>query len=599
MFKLILLSILLIVEIHSIDQKKDLFDETQFKYLKLRNRVFRAPVIDCESWINGKLTDLFYRRYDELSKNEVGTIITGQMLISDDKEYENMVRINKDEYIEDFKKLTDLVHKNGANIIAQIGPFGKTDIEKNKIYEIENQFADAAVRAQKAGFDGIEICANHHVLLSQFLSPLFNHREDEYGGNDENRARFVIEIIEKIREKVGKDYIVILKINSEDDDPNGITPNGFLTACKLAEKAGVDMIDVTGMKWKKIKESKVVYFDIGKTLADTLKIPILVTGGIKDLNVANEALKNSNIQYIGISRALLSEPDIIVKWKNCENKKSQCVRCMKCYDFDFTKEVQCIINKNKKKKKKNLKLELKNNKWKLNLTAVLFDDINLNDKSGEIFKITNKTKGLKINRDIELETEYAPFYVSKDFFDYIEENNYFIHEKEKLCERKIIEENIIYLCDKTKKDKIKNINLVLNNKYVLPLTKDHLLTCKENSDTCEFNIKYNPKINKFVLGGEILKNLNIVFVKNENNAYLKGINMLECDLSEAQLNIIGKKDKINSLFQLVQTFKVVVLIFIFLFFIFYLHSKCKGNHYGEKDKKDGEELVDIEDKEKN
>lgn len=599
MFKLILLSILLIVEIHSIDQKKDLFDETQFKYLKLRNRVFRAPVIDCESWINGKLTDLFYRRYDELSKNEVGTIITGQMLISDDKEYENMVRINKDEYIEDFKKLTDLVHKNGANIIAQIGPFGKTDIEKNKIYEIENQFADAAVRAQKAGFDGIEICANHHVLLSQFLSPLFNHREDEYGGNDENRARFVIEIIEKIREKVGKDYIVILKINSEDDDPNGITPNGFLTACKLAEKAGVDMIDVTGMKWKKIKESKVVYFDIGKTLADTLKIPILVTGGIKDLNVANEALKNSNIQYIGISRALLSEPDIIVKWKNCENKKSQCVRCMKCYDFDFTKEVQCIINKNKKKKKKNLKLELKNNKWKLNLTAVLFDDIKLNDKSGEIFKITNKTKGLKINRDIELETEYAPFYVSKDFFDYIEENNYFIHEKEKLCERKIIEENIIYLCDKTKKDKIKNINLVLNNKYVLPLTKDHLLTCKENSDTCEFNIKYNPKVNKFVLGGEILKNLNIVFVKNENNAYLKGINMLECDLSEAQLNIIGKKDKINSLFQLVQTFKVVVLIFIFLFFIFYLHSKCKGNHYGEKDKKDGEELVDIEDKEKN
>ena len=274
MFKLNLLSILLIVEIHSIDQKKDLFDETQFKYLKLRNRVFRAPVIDCESWINGKLTDLFYRRYDELSKNEVGTIITGQMLISDDKEYENMVRINKDEYIEDFKKLTDLVHKNGANIIAQIGPFGKTDIEKNKIYEIENQFADAAVRAQKAGFDGIEICANHHVLLSQFLSPLFNHREDEYGGNDENRARFVIEIIEKIREKVGKDYIVILKINSEDDDPNGITPNGFLTACKLAEKAGVDMIDVTGMKWKKIKETHIVYFDIRKTLADTLKIPI-------------------------------------------------------------------------------------------------------------------------------------------------------------------------------------------------------------------------------------------------------------------------------------------------------------------------------------
>ena len=167
MLKLIFLSILL-VQIHSLAQKKDLFDETQFKYLKLKNRVFRAPVIDCESWVNGKLTDLFYRRYDELSKNEVGTIITGQMLISDDKQYENMVRINKDEYIEGFKKLTDLVHKNGANIIAQLGPFGKTDISKDEIHELENLFADAAVRAQKAGFDGIEICANHHVLLSQF-----------------------------------------------------------------------------------------------------------------------------------------------------------------------------------------------------------------------------------------------------------------------------------------------------------------------------------------------------------------------------------------------------------------------------------------------
>ena len=318
----------------------------------------------------------------------------------------------------------------------------------------------------------------------------------------------MIKIIEKNREKVGKDYIVILKINSEDDDPNGKTPNGFLTACKLAEKAGIDKIDVTGMKWEKINESKLVYFDIGKTLADTLKISILVTGGVKDLNVANEALNKSNIQYIGISRALLSEHNILIKWKNCENKISHCVRCMKFYDFDFNKEKQCIINKNKNKK--NLKLKLKDSKWKLNLTAVLFDDINLNDKSGEIFKITNKTKGLKINKDIELETEYSSsFYVSNDFLDYIENNNYFIYEKEKLCKRKIIEGNIIYLCDKTKKDKIKNINLVLNNKYVLPLTKDHLLTCKESSDSCEFIIKYNPEVNKFALGVEILKNLNI------------------------------------------------------------------------------------------
>ena len=113
------------------------------------------------------------------------------------------------------------------------------------------------------------------------------------------------------------------------------------------------MIEVTGMKWKKNRENKLVYFETGKLLADILKVPVLVTGGIKNLNVANDALNNSNIQYIGICRALLSEPDILTKWKNCEDKKSQCVNCMNCYKIDHTVEIECIINK--RKKKKNLK----------------------------------------------------------------------------------------------------------------------------------------------------------------------------------------------------------------------------------------------------
>ena len=196
-----------------------------------------------------------------------------------------MCRIDNDTYIEEYKKLTDMVHKNGANIIAQIHTLRDLDIPVEEIHRVADLFAEAAIRAKKAGFDGIEVCANHHVSLSQFLSPMFNHRTDEYGGSDENRARFVKEIIEKMRAKVGNDYILILKINSEDDDPNGITPNGFITACKLAEQAGVDMIEITGMKWKKNRENKLIYFDIGKILADIIKIPVIITGGAKDLNV--------------------------------------------------------------------------------------------------------------------------------------------------------------------------------------------------------------------------------------------------------------------------------------------------------------------------
>jgi 2,4-dienoyl-CoA reductase-like NADH-dependent reductase (Old Yellow Enzyme family) len=352
--KFLLLSILCLAQLRSLEEnKKDLFDQTQFKYLKLKNRVFKAAMVDCGSWENGKLGENLLKRYDELSKNEIGTIITGTILVDSPPGLEPMCRIDNDAYIEEYKKLTDMVHKNGANIIAQLHTLRELDIPVEEIHRVADLFADAAIRAKKAGFDGIEVCANHHVSLSQFLSPMFNHRTDEYGGSDENRARFVIEIIKKIREKIGDEYIILLKLNSEDDDPNGITPDGFITACKMAEQAGVDMIEVTGMKWKKNRENKLVYFDMGKTLADILKIPVLVTGGVKNLNVPNDALNNSNIQYIGICRAFLSEPDILVKWKNCEDKKSQCVSCMNCYKIDNSIEIECIINK--RKKKKNLK----------------------------------------------------------------------------------------------------------------------------------------------------------------------------------------------------------------------------------------------------
>ena len=349
MFKLPLYFIILLSKYFYLEGKKDLFDETQYKYMKMKNRVFKGAIVDYESWENDKLTEKYYQRYEKLSKAEIGTIITGGMLVEPNKDFP-IPRIDKDEYIPGFKKLTDMVHKNGVNIIAQISVIREFDLSKKELKDIINLFAEAAERCKKAGFDGIEIGANHHGTLSQFLSPMFNHRTDEYGGSDENRARFVIEIIKKIRERMGNEYIILLKINSEDNDPNGITPEGFITACKMAEQAGVDMIEVTGMKWKKNRENKLVYFDIGKTLADILKIPILVTGGVKNLNVANEALNNSNIQYIGICRAILSEPDILIKWKNCEDKKSQCVSCMNCYDFEDGTEPECILNKRKKKK---------------------------------------------------------------------------------------------------------------------------------------------------------------------------------------------------------------------------------------------------------
>ena len=159
-------------------------------------------------------------------------------------------------------------------------------------------------------------------LVSQFLSPLYNKRNDEYGGSDENRARFLSETLEKIRAKVGKDFIVGVKINSEDGNEKGITEQGFFTACKLAEKSGADFIQISGITWTKTKVDSPLYESIGNKLSQIINIPIMVTAGARNVDNLNEILNRSNIQYFGIGRPLICEYDLIKKWKAGLTKKA-------------------------------------------------------------------------------------------------------------------------------------------------------------------------------------------------------------------------------------------------------------------------------------
>ena len=218
------------------------------------------------------------------------------------------------------------------------------EMTKEDIIRIENSFAEAALRAKKAGFDGVEIHAAHFYLVSEFLSPLYNKRADEYGGNDENRARFLIEIIEKIKERVGKDYIVGIKINCEDGDKNGITLDRFIKICQIAEKAGLDYIQISGIKWMRERIKGVVYENEATKLAEKVTIPVMVTAGARNVDELNAILNKSNIQYFGIARPLIYETDIITKWKNGVTKKSKCVSCNTCL---FKTLGMCIFNKNK------------------------------------------------------------------------------------------------------------------------------------------------------------------------------------------------------------------------------------------------------------
>ena len=248
---------------------------------------------------------------------------------------EGPFRIDSDEYLPLIKELADTAHKHNSYFLLDLVHLGAAssehftpsggkgffglDIEtkavtKEDILRIEDYFVQAALRAKKAGCDGVEIHGAQLNLVSLFSSTKYNQRTDEYGGSDENRARFILEIYTKIRQAIGNEMIISAKIDNVCEE-HGYTESGFITIAKALEKAGLDIMEISGPNPHRNGTDPYFYEDT-KKIADILKIPIICIGGIKTFEQVDFILKNSNIQYIAMSRELLKQPDIVTKWKS-------------------------------------------------------------------------------------------------------------------------------------------------------------------------------------------------------------------------------------------------------------------------------------------
>jgi 2,4-dienoyl-CoA reductase-like NADH-dependent reductase (Old Yellow Enzyme family) len=252
---------------------KNLFDKTKILNVEFKNRFFRGGLWEELADSKGHMTQDLFNIYEELAKGGVGTIITGYAFVSENEQPNpRMMGIYNDSFIEEYKKLTDMVHGHGANVIMQIvyggsqskfntegriiwGPSGvenevtkvtPKEMTKEDIKYLVNQYGDAAFRVKKAGFDGVEIHGAHGYLLSQFLCPYYNRRTDEYGGLIENRARIIFEVYKEIRNRVGNDFPVLIKINAEDFMDNGLTAEESLYVSKRLAELGITAIEVSG-----------------------------------------------------------------------------------------------------------------------------------------------------------------------------------------------------------------------------------------------------------------------------------------------------------------------------------------------------------------
>lgn len=315
----------------------------QIGSLNLQNRLVMPPMHTGKS-PNGKVTPALCDYYRQRSaEGAVGLVITEYSYVSQQgKASPTQLSLAEDSDIESHRMLVDAVHEAGSRVFAQINHAGGAASEKvtgmevvapsavahpwskpgtplpraltvEEIRQIEDDYVSAAVRAQKAGYDGVEIHGVHAYLFNQFFSPLLNHRHDEYGCDSvEDRARIIVETVEKIRASLGRGYPLAVRLCGSDYREGGSTVADCVAACRLLAKAGVDLIDISGglCGYMNPEDNQPGYFGEGsKAVKDELSLPVLLTGGVKEADEAEKLLAEGKADLIGVGRALMKDAD--------------------------------------------------------------------------------------------------------------------------------------------------------------------------------------------------------------------------------------------------------------------------------------------------
>jgi 2,4-dienoyl-CoA reductase-like NADH-dependent reductase (Old Yellow Enzyme family) len=348
---------------------KTLFEQTKLGNISVPNRFVRSATWENLPTKEGYMTEELYKVYETLAKSDIGLIITGYAnVVEEEQPNAGMMGIYNDYFIDQYKKLTDIIHSNGSTIIMQIAYGGtKTTynvgeriilapsevpergtkvsgkpMTKDEIDYIVEAFAEAGRRVKESGFDGVEIHAAHTYLINQFLSPYYNRRTDEYGGSLENRMRFLIEIFTTMREKVGDDFPILVKLTATEFFEGGLSFEETKLICKRLEELGVDGIEVSGNIHGQAKamvgnvfdehaiQEEGYFLEYAKIIAAEVKVPVITVGGFRDINNLEKILNETNINYFALSRPLLAEPGLIKRWKTGNRKPAICIRCSKC-----------------------------------------------------------------------------------------------------------------------------------------------------------------------------------------------------------------------------------------------------------------------------
>lgn len=367
----------------------NLFDETAINGMTLKNRIVRSATWEgmCEQ--DGRPTEKLINWYRDLARGGTGLIISGYTFVRPEgKQMPGKMGIHTDDFATDMKALTKAVHDEGGKICIQlVHAGGQTDmlnagrqplapsavqveqfpempaeLTKDEIDEIIAAFGEAARRAKEWGFDAVQLHGAHGYLINQFLSPLTNRRNDEYGGNIENRCRFLFQVYQAVRDRVGDNYPVLIKLNAADNLDGGLEQADGLYAAKKLSEAGIDAIEVSAgtpasgehspARTKIDGPGKEAYnLEFARKIKNAVTCPLMVVGGMRSYDVAEKAVRDDGMDYISFARPLIREPWLAKRWMEGDRSPAKCISCNGCFKPGIKEGgIYCVVEAKERKK---------------------------------------------------------------------------------------------------------------------------------------------------------------------------------------------------------------------------------------------------------
>ena len=360
--------------------KDPLFEPIKINNLELKNRIY-LPAMHLGMAVDFKVTDQLVDFYAERAKGGAGMIVVGNATVDEVSGFFQYIGAHSDEFIPGLTRLADAIRVNGAKSAVQLNhagryshsalmegrkPVAPSAIASNLTHEVPDaldifgikkimaSFAEAAVRVKKCGYDAVEILSGTGYLISEFLSPVTNKREDEYGGSLENRMRFGLEVIKAIRDAVGPSYPVIVRMDNNDFMKDGMRKGELGEYAKrLVADCGVDALCIKG-SWHEARVPQLTtnvprgtYAYLARNVKNLVNVPIIASHRINDPETARELISDGFCDMVAMARSLIADPYLPEKARTGREKEIvHCIACAQgCFDNLFKlKPVECLCN---------------------------------------------------------------------------------------------------------------------------------------------------------------------------------------------------------------------------------------------------------------